>query len=174
MKNMMDYIADHYGDSSKKSSEVSGNVAPPSQGELDQIIKKYPFFTSARVILFDDYKKRSNLLKMLQIAGIAPLTKELIIDKDEFKKRSTLEIIDQFLNKEDHKIIPNETTPEGDVSAIYTSLDDDEIISEELAEIMLAQGLKEQAKQMYVKLSLLYPKKSVYFAEIISKIDDNE
>ena len=50
--------------------------------------------------------------------------------------------------------------------------EDDDMVSEELAEIYLAQGLNDMAKETYRKLSLLNPEKSIYFAELISKIEN--
>jgi uncharacterized protein (DUF2164 family) len=66
---------------------------------------------------------------------------------------------------------------EGEVTqeiVVEAALDDeDDMVSEELAEIYLAQGLKDMAKETYRKLSLLNPEKSIYFAGIIQKIDSN-
>lgn len=45
-----------------------------------------------------------------------------------------------------------------------------EILSESLAQLYAMQGLKEEAINMYQKLSLKNPKKSTYFAEIIKKL----
>ena len=69
-------------------------------------------------------------------------------------------------------MVPREGIPEGDISADSVEEDDD-MISEELAEIYRTQGLTERAKAIYTKLSLLYPEKSVYFAEIIDRINEN-
>jgi len=46
----------------------------------------------------------------------------------------------------------------------------DEIVSESLAKIYENQGLIEEAIEMYRKLSLINPKKSTYFAEIIGNL----
>ena len=45
-----------------------------------------------------------------------------------------------------------------------------EILSESLAQLYAMQGLKDEAIDMYEKLSLKNPKKSTYFAEIIRKL----
>jgi len=45
--------------------------------------------------------------------------------------------------------------------------------TETLAQIYAEQGYTEEAKQIYSKLSLRYPEKSVYFAALIEKLDKN-
>lgn len=84
----------------------------------------------------------------------------------------TMEVIDRFLAEEPTRMVPREGIPQGDMSAESVA-DDDDPASEELAEIYLAQGLTKRAKAIYAKLSLLYPEKSVYFAEIIDRIGKN-
>lgn len=49
----------------------------------------------------------------------------------------------------------------------------DEVISETLAKVFVAQGKTQKAIEMYEKLRLKYPEKSDYFASAISKLQDN-
>ena len=49
----------------------------------------------------------------------------------------------------------------------------DEILSESLASIYAAQGLIQEAVDMYKKLSLINPEKSAYFANLIEKLIKN-
>ena len=83
------------------------------------------------------------------------------------------DIIDKFLRSEPRRIVAEEGDVTDDIVTEPELDEDDEFVSEELAEVYLKQGLKDMAKETYRKLSLLNPEKSVYFAEIISKIDSN-
>ena len=83
------------------------------------------------------------------------------------------DIIDRFLRTEPRRIVAEEGEPDGEIVTEAELDDEDDFVSEELAEVYLKQGLKAEAKETYRKLSLLNPEKSVYFAEIISNIDSN-
>ena len=48
-----------------------------------------------------------------------------------------------------------------------------DLCTETLAQIYLEQGYFAEAKEIYSKLSLRYPEKSVYFASLIEEIDKN-
>lgn len=49
--------------------------------------------------------------------------------------------------------------------------DNTDFCTEELAKVYLEQGYSDKAKEIYSKLSLRMPEKSVYFADLIEKID---
>jgi len=79
-------------------------------------------------------------------------------------------LIDQFILNEP-KITPQRQgffTPSA--FARQSSVDNFEIISETLAEIHASQGNISKAVQIYERLSLVFPKKSSYFAAQIQKL----
>ncbi len=87
---------------------------------------------------------------------------------------SSSDIIDAFLTRTNLRIVANES---GDKIEVETSLefgDDDDLVSEELAKIYLAQGLNDRAIDIYTQLSLLNSEKSSYFAELIENIKHNK
>ena len=84
-------------------------------------------------------------------------------------------VIDEFLENmgAGERIVPppigTEMYPGEDISASSVA-EDDGIATETLAEIYLAQGLPDRAIEIYSKLSLKYPEKSVYFADLIAEV----
>ena len=95
------------------------------------------------------------------------------VDASALTQLSSEEIIDRFLQEEDLRIVAGEGEPEEEVVLQPELDDDDEVVTEELAEIYLAQGLRDKSVAIYRKLSLRNPEKSVYFAELIGKIENN-
>ena len=102
-----------------------------------------------------------------------PSVGEQSIDIERLMLVTADDIIDKFLRSEPRRIVAEEGDVTDDIVTEPELDEDDEFVSEELAEVYLKQGLKDMAKETYRKLSLLNPEKSVYFAEIISKIDSN-
>ena len=102
-----------------------------------------------------------------------PVLQAKEIDIEKLTHVSSDDIIERFLHVENLRIVVEEDAAEVDVVTSAEIDDEDCLVSEELAEVYLKQGLKELAKETYRKLSLLNPEKSVYFAEIIAKIDSN-
>ena len=96
------------------------------------------------------------------------------VDASALTQLSSEEIIDRFLQEEDLRIVAGEGEPEEEVVLQPELDDDDEVVTEELAEIYLAQGLRDKSVAIYRKLSFAKSrKKSVYFAELIGKIENN-
>ena len=95
------------------------------------------------------------------------------IDIKSLTRITSDDIIDRFLLKDTHRIVAEEGEVTQEIVTEAEFDDDEDMVSEELAEIYLAQGLKDMAKETYRKLSLLNPEKSIYFAGIIQKIDSN-
>ena len=136
---------------------IAGGVKPTAE-ELNELIEKYPWFEAARALTDDD---KMQLLDAYDV------------DIEKLAEESEGELINRFLRKNDYRIVAEEGDVESDIRTEAELDDEDDIVSEELAEIYLAQGLKNEAKEIYRKLSLLNSEKSIYFAEKIEKIEKN-
>ena len=144
-----------------------------AQGGLDAALAAAPWFVPLRVMREMERQTPDPL-----VATLAPWRAESSLRREEvdaaaLTKRSSEEIIDTFLQERDLRIVAREDAPDVEVRLQPELDDEDEIVSEELARIYLAQGLRERAAAIYRKLSLRNPEKSVYFAELIRNMENN-
>lgn len=138
--------------------------------DADALLEKYPWCTMLRAVA--DYRRGDisplqALLATNRGAGTATLKD---VDVERLIAVTQGEIIDRFLRLDDYRIVADE---QGDVDDVRVEADfdeEDDLVSEELAEIYISQGLKNEAVEIYRKLSLLNPKKSAYFASQIEKL----
>jgi len=103
--------------------------------------------------------------------------KEEIIAEDANKKEQ-IKLIDDFIKTApsfSQKKTPPTEQPQEQVDLSEKSiLKDDNFISENLANIMLKQGKKEKALDIYKKLIWKFPQKKSYFASLIEEIKREE
>ena len=139
----------------------------------DALVARFPWFLPAR-ILREGLTGESDP----RVALMAPWRAESslrrpAVDVSVLRRPTSDEIIDRFLQEEDLRIVAGDGEPEEEIVMQAQLDDDDEVVTEELAEIYLAQGLRDKSVAIYRKLSLRNPEKSVYFAELIGKIENN-
>lgn len=138
--------------------------------DAEQAVERYPWWGGAHLALVrangvDSVAPTSRLVALIHPLGaVAHQT----IDVAKLTHRSSDDLIDIFLRRGAQRIVAEEGDAE-DMSARNIEEDDD-MVSEELAEIYLNQGLYEEAIAIYRKLSLVNSKKSVYFAGLIEEI----
>lgn len=114
---------------------------------------------------------KSRLIALLHPAALARVFE---IDIEKLTHLSTDDLIDRFLKLDNYRITAEEGVADDLTTTNFSDEEDDEeLISEELAEIYLNQGLYEEAINTYRKLSLLNSEKSIYFAGLIAKIESN-
>ena len=130
------------------------NGEPLSDAELNALLEKYPWFSAAKAL-------RDGSVQRYEV------------DIEKIAEESEGEIISRFLRKNDYRIVAEEGEVDNEVCTEADIDDEDDLVSEELAEIYLAQGLKSEAIEIYRKLSLLNSEKSIYFAEKIENIENN-
>ena len=144
-----------------------------SDEQLEQLVKRYPWF---RPLLIEQARRTgvpSVAVQLLDPWRIESSLMQTVADAEQLLHLSADDLIDRFLRADDLRIVAEEGEVETEVQTEAQLSDEEELVSEELAEIYLAQGLRDEAKAIYRKLSLLNPEKSVYFAELIDHIENN-
>ena len=126
----------------------------------------YPWCTTLRAVKCAD-SPLQNLLATARGVGLLQLKG---IDVERLAAVSNAELISRFLKMDDYRIVAEDGEVDAEVKTEADFDDDDDLVSEELAEIYAKQGLNSEAIEIYRKLSLLNPKKSAYFAAQIEKL----
>ena len=140
--------------------------------EIKAVVDRYPWWSAARLTLARNQSDEERDAATRLIASLHPTALATLrtIDTAQLTHLSTDDLIDRFLKRSDYRIVAEEGTAE-DLSEVEIE-DDDDMISEDLAEIYKKQGLYCEAIAIYRKLSLLNSEKSIYFAELIAEIED--
>jgi len=108
---------------------------------------------------------------------VAPLLIDLVEEDEQaptFGNQEQNELIERFINYEKTgriqiKSSEKDSTQADDLSLQSVNVNDD-LITENLAEIYLRQDKKEKAIEIYHKLIWKFPQKKAYFAEIIENL----
>ena len=145
--------------------------------ELVELRDRYPWWCGVHIAASElgvptkDSYLLASRLRSRRIPATS-LLKE--IRPEEFERSEMLGLIDAFIHSGDHhKIVVQEATTEESLAKGNEAEmeDDDDFISEELAEIYTKQQLFDQAIAIYQKLSLQNTQKSIYFAELIEQLN---
>ena len=145
----------------------------PSAAEVSALVGACPWFIPGRILLGTVTGEEDPRAALMAPWRAESSLRRAAVDASALTQLSSEEIIDRFLQEEDLRIVAGEGEPEEEVVLQPELDDDDEVVTEELAEIYLAQGLRDKSVAIYRKLSLRNPEKSVYFAELIGKIENN-
>jgi tetratricopeptide (TPR) repeat protein len=92
------------------------------------------------------------------------------IDPESPKTKEQIEIIDQFIKAQPTIKPKSNTTPPSDLADVMSGEFADNVVSETLAKILIRQGKKEKAIEVYKKLIWKFPQKKVYFAAQIEEL----
>lgn len=144
----------------------------PEAGELEGLLARYEWFVPLRLLRARAVGRPDSLWSVVAPWRAESSLRASALDAQALLAVSTDDVIDRFLREEDLRIVAGEGEPVDEVRTEALLEDEDELVSEELAAIYLAQGLRQRAAAIYRKLSLQNPQKSVYFAELLRETEN--
>jgi len=150
------------------------NLKKINSPEFENVLKKVAVMVPDRKQL---YKFLNNEISFEMIGEINPQDNNLYRLEDEKIYTDGNSLIDRFLRSDHHgfKREPGVVTSvetSGDKPVIEKSVsEDEELVTETLANIYYSQKNYDKALSAYKKLSLKYPEKSIYFASRIKEIE---
>lgn len=150
---------------------IRGDIDSLPPDALDKLIERYPWFSLARAIRLAATGRDDATMRILSGNRIVSAANRRKVDLESLVRLTDDDLIDRFLKIGDYRIVSDETESAEDIRTESSHEGEEEMVSEDLAEIYLAQGLYGQAIDIYRKLSLLNSEKSVYFAELIAQIE---
>lgn len=141
---------------------------------LDRLVRSYPWFSLARSARRNASGAADDKLGILLGNRLTSSPSYRAVDIATLTRLTEDDIIDRFLKIDDYRIVPTDSDPTEEIRTESSHDDETDMISEELAEIYLSQGMDSEAIDIYRRLSLLNSEKSVYFAELIARIEANK
>ncbi len=171
----------------KNLSELLENIYDSDKNDIENlklIVKKYPFFQAAHILLakklydIDSPSKK----KALEFAAIYSIDRQKL-KKFINSKQNLINVLNtnKNISKNSKSYIKKDLSHNLNLSihknTLFTEeevIDDsyftDEIISESLAKIMVQQGKTDLAIKIYNRLILKLPQKKAYFVRIVNKL----
>ncbi|MBQ8366254.1 MAG: hypothetical protein IJX40_00780 [Alistipes sp.] len=146
-----------------------------ANNDISTLIEHYPWWSEGHIALAREHKGEgalphaTALVAMLHPTALIPRRQ---VDVARLTYLSHDDLIDRFLKREEYRIVAEEGVAD-DLAAVDCD-PEEEIVSEDLAEIYANQGLYDEAIDIYRKLSLLNSEKSIYFAGLIATIEQKK
>lgn len=150
------------------------NITNLQRDLLQKVSYNYSWYAVPKIILMQYYGENSNLYKKffdsvsLNLLSNSYFNLRNGLMGDFIDNKNEENLIDKFLKKDisSVKIIPSEVVDNVDVVG---DVDDFDML-EDMARRFVEMGLKKEAIEIYNKLYLKIPEKSVYFAQIIDSL----
>ena len=142
---------------------------------IESLVERYPWWSAGHIALARKggseaaLTPATRLIAMLHPTALIP---PHAVDATRLTYLSPDDLIERFLKRQEYRIVAEEGAAD-DLAAVEYGLDE-EMVSEELAEIYANQGLYDEAIDTYRKLSLLNSEKSIYFAGLIATLEDKK
>ena len=149
--------------------------AKSKNSAIKEMVARYPWWSAGHIALArtttdgQSLTPATRLVVSLHPTALIPLRD---IDVAKLTHLSTDDLIDRFLKREEYRIVAEEGAAD-DLATVKFDLEED-MVSEELAEIYANQGLYDEAIATYRQLSLLNSEKSIYFAGLIAEIEEKK
>lgn len=156
-------------DSTQSSFIKNGFQEPPSNNSTESTSSLSPNLGQKGPIQSQEKPKKRKLPQDDLIESIKRKEKKEILDS---KKQEQIDLIKAFSKKEIKVATLKEIEAiqqTENLAASSTRLND-QTISETFAKLLLKQGKKDMAIEIYTKLALKFPQKRAYFADLIQKI----
>ena len=140
--------------------------------QMEIAVERYPWWCGAQISRIKAQGTTADSHARL-VAMLHPLSlvKHQEIDVARLTHLTTDDLIERFLKRDEYRIVAEE----GDAEDLATmDCEEDDLVSEDLAELYQKQGLYDEAIATYRKLSLLNSEKSIYFAELIASLEEQK